>query len=195
MHGLTGGRWPSGHPDGDGRETRGPASSTRPAYRTASGLPHNRGCRPTKALRASARVAHLARTAGRHGVRTGEVTVDFAAAMARKDALINGWVNSEAESLGHTDGLTLLYGEARFIGRSGADFELDVGARSLRRRRCSSTSEPARRSPRSRVWTMSPGSTTTASSTCNSSRRTWSSSVAATSASSSGSSSVVSGAR
>ena len=28
--------------------------------------------------------------------------------------------------------MTLLYGEARFIGRSGADFELDVGGRSLR---------------------------------------------------------------
>ena len=28
----------------------------------------NRGCRPTKALRASARVAHLARTAGAHGI-------------------------------------------------------------------------------------------------------------------------------
>ena len=92
----------------------------------------NRGCRPTKALRASARVAHLARTAGRHGVRTGDVTVDFAAVMARKDALIDGWVNSEADALGHTDGLTLLYGEARFTGRSGADFELDVGGRSLR---------------------------------------------------------------
>ncbi len=33
----------------------------------------NRGCRPTKALRASARVAHLARTASRHGIHTGEV--------------------------------------------------------------------------------------------------------------------------
>ena len=92
----------------------------------------NRGCRPTKALRASARVAHLARTAGRHGVRTGDVTVDFAAVMARKDTLIDGWVKSEADGLGHTDGLTLLYGEARFTGRSGADFELDVGGRSLR---------------------------------------------------------------
>ena len=92
----------------------------------------NRGCRPTKALRASARVAHLARTAGRHGVRTGEVTVDFAAVMARKDALIDGWVNSEADALGHTDGLTLLYGEARFTGRSDSVFELDVGGRSLR---------------------------------------------------------------
>jgi pyruvate/2-oxoglutarate dehydrogenase complex dihydrolipoamide dehydrogenase (E3) component len=91
----------------------------------------NRGCRPTKALRASARVAHLARTAGRHGVHTGEVTVDFAAVMARKDKLIDGWVNGQAESLGHTDGLTLQYGEARFTGRSDSGFEIDVGGRSL----------------------------------------------------------------
>jgi pyruvate/2-oxoglutarate dehydrogenase complex dihydrolipoamide dehydrogenase (E3) component len=93
----------------------------------------NRGCRPTKALRASARVAQLARTAGRHGVRTGDVAVDFAAVIARKDALIDGWVNDHAESLGHTDGLTLVYGEARFAGRSDSAFEVSVeGHRSLR---------------------------------------------------------------
>ena len=92
----------------------------------------NRGCRPTKALRASARVAHLARSAGRHGVRTAEVAVDFGAVMARKDALIDGWVNAQAESLGNTSGLTLLYGEARFVRRSGSTFELVVGSRSLR---------------------------------------------------------------
>ncbi len=91
----------------------------------------NRGCRPTKALRASARVAHLARTAWRHGVLTGEVTVDFAAVMARKDVLIDGWANGQAESLGHTDGLTLLYGEASFVGRTGSGFEIAVGDRSL----------------------------------------------------------------
>ncbi len=91
----------------------------------------NRGCRPTKALRASARVAHLARTASRHGIITGNVTVDFAAVMARKDALIDGWVHGLAESLGHTDGVTLLYGEARFIGRTDAAFEIAVGDGSL----------------------------------------------------------------
>ena len=58
----------------------------------------------------------------RHGVRTGDVTVDFAAVMARKDALIDHWVDGYAESLAHTDGLTLLYGEARFTGRSDAVF-------------------------------------------------------------------------
>ena len=36
-----------------------------------------------------------------------------------------------AESLGHTDGLTLLYGEARFAGRSESAFEILVGRRSL----------------------------------------------------------------
>ncbi|MGD9996467.1 MAG: mercuric reductase [Ilumatobacteraceae bacterium] len=92
----------------------------------------NRGCRPTKALRASARVAHLARTASRHGVRTGDVTVDFAAVMARKDELIDGWVHGQAESLGHTDGLTLVYGEAHFTGRDGDTFEVAVEDRIVR---------------------------------------------------------------
>jgi pyruvate/2-oxoglutarate dehydrogenase complex dihydrolipoamide dehydrogenase (E3) component len=87
----------------------------------------NRGCRPTKALRASARVAHLARTAGKHGIHTGEITIDFAAVMARKDALIDHWVNGYAERLEHTDGLTLLYGAARFTGRSDSGFEVAVG--------------------------------------------------------------------
>jgi pyruvate/2-oxoglutarate dehydrogenase complex dihydrolipoamide dehydrogenase (E3) component len=64
-----------------------------------------------------------------HG--TGEVTVDFTAAMARKDALIDRWVNEQAQSLGHTDGLTLLYGEARFVGRSDSSFEVDVGGATL----------------------------------------------------------------
>jgi pyruvate/2-oxoglutarate dehydrogenase complex dihydrolipoamide dehydrogenase (E3) component len=91
----------------------------------------NRGCRPTKALRASARVAHLARTASRHGIHTGQVTVDFAAVMARKDTLIDGWVAGLAQSLEHVDGMTLLYGEARFEGRAGPAFEISVGDRTL----------------------------------------------------------------
>src|SRR6266508_54818 len=89
----------------------------------------NRGCRPTKALRASARVAHLARTAARHGVHTGDVTVDFAAVMARKDALIDGWVNGYTESLGHTDGLTLMHGQGRFVETGNDGHVVAVGER------------------------------------------------------------------
>ena len=92
----------------------------------------NRGCRPTKAMRASARVAHLARTAGHHGVRTGEVSVDFPAVMARKDALIDGWVDGVADTLEHIEGLSLLYGAARFTGRADdGGFAVAVGDRSL----------------------------------------------------------------
>lgn len=76
----------------------------------------NRGCRPTKAMRASARIAHLARTAERHGVHTGDVTVDFAAVVARKDALIDTWVDQHTDSLSHTEGLSLISGSARFTG-------------------------------------------------------------------------------
>ena len=43
----------------------------------------NSGCTPTKALRKSARVAHLVRRGAEFGVATGPVVVDFAAAMAR----------------------------------------------------------------------------------------------------------------
>jgi pyruvate/2-oxoglutarate dehydrogenase complex dihydrolipoamide dehydrogenase (E3) component len=91
----------------------------------------NRGCRPTKALRASARVAHLARTAARHGVHTGEVTVDFAAVMARKDALIDDWVNGYTDSLSHTDGLELIHGQARFAGTGADGHVVAVGERRL----------------------------------------------------------------
>lgn len=89
----------------------------------------NRGCRPTKALRASARVAHLARTAARHGVHTGPVVVDFAAVMARKDALIDAWVDGYTESLSHTNGLTLLHGTGRLIGPGDAGHRVVVGER------------------------------------------------------------------
>lgn len=91
----------------------------------------NRGCRPTKAMRASARVAHVARTSAPFGVHTGEVTVDFAAVVARKDAMIDGWVAGSTESLSHTDGLDLIYGEASFTGRSEAGFTVAVGERQL----------------------------------------------------------------
>ncbi len=91
----------------------------------------NRGCRPTKAMRASARVAHVARTAGDHGVSTGEVVVDFAAVVARKDRLIDGWVESSTKSLEDTDGLSLVHGQARFTGTGDDGHVVAVGDRLL----------------------------------------------------------------
>jgi pyruvate/2-oxoglutarate dehydrogenase complex dihydrolipoamide dehydrogenase (E3) component len=76
----------------------------------------NDGCRPTKAMRASARVAHLARRARRWGVETGEVTVDLAAVVARKDEMIGTWRDAAEESYTDDPSLTYLHGWARFAG-------------------------------------------------------------------------------
>jgi pyruvate/2-oxoglutarate dehydrogenase complex dihydrolipoamide dehydrogenase (E3) component len=76
----------------------------------------NNGCIPTKTLVASARVAHLARRATDFGVLTGEVRVDFAAVMARKDAVVRQSRDSLAQWIAGTEGLELIIGEARFTG-------------------------------------------------------------------------------
>src|SRR5579871_4911590 len=51
----------------------------------------NTGCTPTKTMLASAQVAHYARDAGRWGVRTGDVRVDLAKVVARKDQIVARW--------------------------------------------------------------------------------------------------------
>jgi pyruvate/2-oxoglutarate dehydrogenase complex dihydrolipoamide dehydrogenase (E3) component len=100
----------------------------------------NVGCTPTKTMVASARAAHVARTAGRLGVRTGEVSVDFGAVVDRKDAIVQQWrsgVRRRLERAGRR--LELIEGRARFVdestievdGRrlSAAIFVVNVGAR------------------------------------------------------------------
>ena len=77
----------------------------------------NTGCTPTKTLRKSARVAHLARRAADFAVTTGQIEVDFPAAMermrARSDAAREGltcWLEG-------TEGISLVHGWGRFDGR------------------------------------------------------------------------------
>ena len=77
----------------------------------------NYGCTPTKTMVASARAAHVARTAARLGVRTGEVQVDLAAVVDRKDAIVRVWRNGLRKRVeGAGSGLVLLQGHARFVG-------------------------------------------------------------------------------
>src|SRR5512143_2144881 len=57
----------------------------------------NTGCTPTKTLIASARAAHVVRTAGRLGVQAGPVRVDFAAVQARKDRVVERWRSGVAK--------------------------------------------------------------------------------------------------
>jgi pyruvate/2-oxoglutarate dehydrogenase complex dihydrolipoamide dehydrogenase (E3) component len=77
----------------------------------------NAGCTPTKTMIASARAAHVARTAARLGVRAGPVAVDLPAVVDRKDAIVRKWREGLEKRLqGAGDKLTLVRGQARFTG-------------------------------------------------------------------------------
>ena len=76
----------------------------------------NHGCRPTKALRASAVVAHRARQAAEYGVYTGSVEVDFPTAIRRVHTLIDEMREGLHNWLRSIDGLELDTRTAILIG-------------------------------------------------------------------------------
>ena len=99
----------------------------------------NTGCIPTKALVASARVAHMARRGADFGVVTDGVSVDMAAVKARKDAIVRRSNTGVEAWLRGTKNLTVYEGHGRFEGphrvRAGDDvleaeqIFVDVGGR------------------------------------------------------------------
>ena len=92
----------------------------------------NHGCKPTKALRASAVVAHQARRAADYGVHTGEVTVDFGAAIARVHRIIADQVQGLEDYLESTENLELVHGRATLTpDPTGAEHRVQVGDRTL----------------------------------------------------------------
>lgn len=76
----------------------------------------NTGCMPTKALVASAEVAHLARRGADYGVvLEGAVGIDFPKVMARARKVTLDARGNLERWLGGMQGLTLLRGHARFV--------------------------------------------------------------------------------
>jgi pyruvate/2-oxoglutarate dehydrogenase complex dihydrolipoamide dehydrogenase (E3) component len=75
----------------------------------------NTGCTPTKTMIASAQVAHYARNASRWGIRTGDVTVDLAAVVARKERVVHQWRSGQEAQVQKRKTLHLYRGHARFI--------------------------------------------------------------------------------
>ncbi len=86
----------------------------------------NTGCTPTKALVASAKVAHMARRGPEYGVKTNGVEIDFAAVRARMNVIrdnsgLASWISS-------ADSVTLFEDWGRFeAGR-----QIRVGDESIR---------------------------------------------------------------
>lgn len=81
----------------------------------------NWGCTPTKTLRKSARIAHLARRAHHFGVHVGEVTVDFAAAMERMAGVVESSRAGLGKWMAGAEGVTLVHEWARLDGRDDED--------------------------------------------------------------------------
>lgn len=76
----------------------------------------NRGCIPTKAMIASAAVAHTVRRAGDYGVRAGAPEVDLGAVVDRKDRIVKGIRDGAYRGAKRNERLTLLENEARLDG-------------------------------------------------------------------------------
>lgn len=76
----------------------------------------NTGCTPTKAMVASAQVAHYARNAERWGVRTNGVGVDLPAIVRRKNEIVADFRSGWQKKFESNSNITLYRERARFIG-------------------------------------------------------------------------------
>jgi pyruvate/2-oxoglutarate dehydrogenase complex dihydrolipoamide dehydrogenase (E3) component len=94
----------------------------------------NFGCTPTKAVIASARLAHLARRARSFGIRIGSVEPDLAAVLERARGIVNQTRMALREALANGRDLRVIAGHARFEGRDGRIFRVRVGEEIVRAR-------------------------------------------------------------
>lgn len=76
----------------------------------------NTGCRPTKALIASAKVAAMARRGDEFGVATGSVSVDMKAVHVRVARIVDEGRRGLGDWLAGVSGLELVEGDARLTG-------------------------------------------------------------------------------
>ncbi|WP_250451609.1 FAD-containing oxidoreductase [Caballeronia sp. ATUFL_M2_KS44] len=89
----------------------------------------NVGCTPTKTYVASARAAHVARTASKYGVDIGgDITIDMARVKARKDEVIGASRDGIEQWLRGTPNVTVFKGHGRFTGPRALAIESDGGA-------------------------------------------------------------------
>ena len=91
----------------------------------------NFGCTPTKAVIASAKVAHQARRAPGYGLEIPEVRVDFPAVLERAKEIVELKRGGLDKGLEDADNPTLIRGHARFEGREDDGFRLRVGDESV----------------------------------------------------------------
>jgi len=94
----------------------------------------NFGCTPTKAVLASARVAHLARRASEYGIQIADVRVDYRAVMTRARQIVQASRSELQASVDAMEGLSVLRGHARLTGHAEGSFGLQVSGQQLQGR-------------------------------------------------------------
>ena len=87
----------------------------------------NTGCTPTKAMVASAQVAHYARNAARWGIRASSITADMKAIVARKNEVVQSFRSGQERRVAERKTLQLFHGQAQFR----AAHELEVAGQVL----------------------------------------------------------------
>lgn len=92
----------------------------------------NYGCTPTKTLRKSARVLHIAQRANDFGIEVGKISVDFEAVMARVNRIVTNSRNGLRSWVkGYPDNLDLIEDWASFDGKDGHNFVVNVSEQKL----------------------------------------------------------------
>lgn len=87
----------------------------------------NWGCTPTKAMVASASVAHISRTAEEWGIHHDQTKTHFKEVIARRDQLVLKSRNSIHEQMQENEHIELIYGEASFSGPKEVIVRLNNG--------------------------------------------------------------------
>lgn len=84
----------------------------------------NTGCTPTKTMIASARVAHMISKAKDYGINSTLESVDFLKVIKRKQKVVESFRDGSRNQLLSTQNLSLIEGEARFIGKKQLEVNL-----------------------------------------------------------------------
>lgn len=89
----------------------------------------NDGCTPTKAMIASASIAHLARNAEDLGIHIPSVEVDFERVIKRKSDIVSSFREGSERRIQQTENLTFIAGEASFVDAHHVEVECANGER------------------------------------------------------------------
>lgn len=87
----------------------------------------NNACTPTKTMIASARVAHIVNKAKDYGINATLESVDLTKVLNRKNAVVESFRGGLRKRFLSTPGITLLEGEAHFIGKKQLEVNLTNG--------------------------------------------------------------------